>query len=307
MMRNVIDIIFISKKRNFLRNIRLPSNSVTIIPVVFLVIIISTAILFLYNAREIFGEMNISKSEQQHKILRRKLDSLSTLIDHTHNGFENHIVQDNRERTFWQLAYIHPDIWSMGVGGKRYESPNKFLSDNTKDMLNQVYESIDILKGKCYLREVSLNDIQNQIETKLYLWSHIPSTHPLPGRPLGSGFGYRVDPINKRIKMHWGIDIGAPRGTDILATADGVISYTGWHRGYGLTVDIDHGFGFVTRYAHCHSIFVKKGDLVKRGQVIAIVGSTGRTIASHLHYEVHVSGEKVDPKPYIDLSSVIFD
>ncbi|GAI17727.1 unnamed protein product [marine sediment metagenome] len=107
--------------------------------------------------------------------------------------------------------------------------------------------------------------------------------------------------------MHWGIDIGAPRGTNILASADGVVSYIGWNVGYGHTLDIDHGFGFRTRYAHCQRILVEKGDFVKRGQVIAAVGSTGRSIAPHLHYEVHISGVKVNPKPYIDLSSVVID
>jgi murein DD-endopeptidase MepM/ murein hydrolase activator NlpD len=89
--------------------------------------------------------------------------------------------------------------------------------------------------------------------------------------------------------------------------ADGVVSYIGWNGGYGHTLDIDHGFGFRTRYAHCQRILVEKGDFVKRGQIIAKVGNTGRSIAPHLHYEVHVSGVKVNPKPYIDLSSVVID
>lgn len=307
-MRNSTDIIFISKKRNFLHTIKLPSHLIFVVSIILISIIISTTILFLHNTREIFAGMNIKQSEQEHSMLLAKLDDLSKSLNLAHNNFDGFITQDNRERTFWQMAYIHDDIWLMGIGGKEYRPSQKYLLKHTNNILNEIYESIDVLKGKCFLRKRSLNDIENKMESKLYLWAHIPSVHPVPGRRLGSGFGYRVDPINKKtIRMHWGIDIGAPRGTNILATADGVVSYIGLNVGYGLTLDIDHGFGFRTRYAHCQRILVEKGDFVKRGQIIGAVGSTGRSIAPHLHYEVHVSGVKVNPKPYIDLSSIVID
>lgn len=275
---------------------------------VLFLIIVSTIILSSYNAKEIFAEFNTRKSQQENDLLLSKLDSLSNVITETQKSFNEHIAQDNRQRTYWQMAYVHPDIWSMGIGGSDVRLPEEALSDRANGILNQVYESLDVLKGKCELRKTSLTDIDRNVEKKLYLWSHIPSINPVPGRHLGSGFGYRVDPIDKRtIKMHWGVDIGAPVGTDILAAADGVISYTGWNRGYGLCIDVDHGFGFKTRYAHCNCILVKVGDLVKRGDVIAEVGATGRVTCSHLHYEVHVSGVKVDPKPYIDVTSVVVD
>ncbi|MBA7513623.1 hypothetical protein ES705_05639 [subsurface metagenome] len=307
-MRNSTDIIFISKKRNFLHTIKLPPYLIFVVSIILISIIISTTILFLHNTREIFAGMNIKQSEQEHSMLLAKLDYLSKSLNLTHNNFDGFITQDNRQRTYLQMAYIHDDIWLMGIGGKEYRLSQKYLLKHTNNILDEIYESIDVLKGKCFLRKRSLNDIENKIESKLYLWAHIPSVHPVPGRRLGSGFGYRVDPINKKtIRMHWGIDIGAPRGTNILASADGVVSYIGWNVGYGHTLDIDHGFGFRTRYAHCQRILVEKGDFVKRGQIIAKVGNTGRSIAPHLHYEVHVSGVKVNPKPYIDLSSVVID
>jgi len=307
-MKQPIDIIFISKKHNFLRSIKLPGYLLTLLSLVLVGIVVFTMILVSYNTREIFIELNIARSEKEHNLLLHQLDSLNALIDFTHKQFDKSIAQDNRERTFWQMAYIHPDIWSMGVGGEKPLLDEKYLSGRVRERLNEMYEVLDVLKGKCYLRSSSLNDIEAQIKGKITLWSHKPSSHPVPGRPLGSGFGYRVDPIDKKtIRMHWGVDIGAPTGTDILATGDGVVSYTGWRKGYGLTVEIDHGFGFKTRYAHCSSIVVQKGDIVKRGQTIARVGSTGRTVAPHLHYEVHVSGVRVNPVPYIDLANVVFD
>ncbi len=300
-------VIFVSKKRNFLYNTKVSPNLLIVFALILCGTIISIAFLSFYNARAILVSMNIRKCEKENRILLSELDSLSILLNKTHRGFENHIARDKRERTFWQMAYIHPDIWSMGIGGADINPNEGVLSVHASRVLNQIYKSIDVLKGKCYLRQTSLQDIEKQIESNLYLWAHIPSINPLPGKRLGSGFGYRVDPINKRIKMHWGVDIGASRGTAIHASADGVVTYVGRNKGYGLTVDIDHGFGFKTRYAHCNSILVEKGDLIKRGQIIATVGSTGRTVAPHLHYEVHVSGVKVNPRPYIDLSRVVFD
>ena len=307
-MMEFSDIIFVSKKRNFSKNLKIPRYSIIGVFGVLFILIISTVILSSINAREIFAEFSTRKYEQENEILLSKLDSLHNVIVSTHQRFNDHIVQDNRQRTYWQMAYVHPDIWSMGIGGSDVRLPEESLSDRANGILNQVYESLDVLKGKCELRKTSLADIIKTVEKKQYLWSHIPSINPVPGRRLGSGFGYRVDPIDKRtIKMHWGVDIGAPIGTDILVAADGVITYTGWNRGYGLCVDVDHGYGFKTRYAHCNCILVKVGDLVKRGDVIAEVGATGRVTCSHLHYEVHVSGVKVDPKPYIDLTTVVVD
>ena len=205
------------------------------------------------------------------------------------------------------MAHIHPDIWSMGIGGKQDERRPQITNRNTERLINEIYESVDVLRGKYYLRQTSVREIQEQIEDNLYLWSHTPSTHPLPGHRICSGYGYRVDPIDRKVRMHWGIDIGAPRGTKIYATADGVVSHTGWMHGYGWTVIVDHGFGFKTVYAHCQKILVRQNDLVKRGQVLARVGSTGRSISPHLHYEVRVSGMKINPYRYINSTTAIFD
>ena len=303
-MKNLVEIIFISKKRNFLRSLRLPLWSINALLAIFITIAVSTAILFLYNNQEDFDVRAVA---QENGILLKKLDSLNAFLKQDQESFNNSIAQDNRERTFWQMVYIHPDIWSMGIGGKTYQPPNKSISNQPNQMLNEIYGAIDVLKGKCYLRNVSLNEIQNQIEKNLYLWSHIPSINPVTSKSICSGFGYRRDPIDRNIRMHWGIDIGAPRGTPIYASADGVVTSAGWNGGYGWTLDVDHGFGFKTRYAHCSTLLVKKDAPVKRGQLIATVGSTGRTVAPHLHYEICVSGEKINPEEFINFSSVIFD
>ena len=307
-MANRVEIIFISKKHNILKNLKLPVFAIYIIVGTLIAATVSTLLLFVNGTHPTFIKMHLSKVQRENLDLTVRLESLNSTLKRAQNLFDHHVAQDNRERTYWQMAHIHPDIWSMGIGGKQVERSPDIINKNTERIINEIYESIDVLRGKLYLRRTSLDDIDKKIQRSRNLWAHIPSIHPVPGKALGSGYGYRVDPIDRKtVKMHWGLDIGAPRGTNIIATADGVVSEIGWHSGYGLTVVIDHGFGFETRYGHCQRIRVKEGDAVKRGDVVATVGNTGRSIAPHLHYEVQVSGMRVNPKPYIDLSDVVVD
>ncbi len=271
-------------------------------------IVMITVVLTAINAGQFVAEISLKRLASENRDLVSQLRGLNnTLVEH--NGiFNEYIDQGARARSFWQMPGIHPEIWSMGVGGKKTDTAPKYLSSGTKSMLYEIYDAVDVLENKCQLKLSSYEEIHERIDEKYRLWRHIPSINPVPGYNTGSGFGYRVDPIDKRtIRMHEGVDISAPRGTSIIASADGVVSYTGWNLGYGLQVDIDHGYGFRTRYAHCSSLYVSVGDFVKRGQVIAAIGSTGRTTCSHLHYEVHVSGVKVNPSKYIDQSNILFD
>lgn len=306
-MAKRIQAILVSRKNNFRKNLQLPVVLIYFIAAFLVTATISTIVLFVNSTRRTFVRMNVTRWERENRSLVAKLDSINILLKRAQDVFDGHIAMDNRERTYMQMAYIHPDIWSMGIGGKRVEPLPQVVNRNTERMINEINESMDVLKGKYYLRKTSLEEIQAELEDNLHLWAHIPSIHPLPGRRISSGFGYRVDPIDRKIRMHTGVDIGAPRGTSVHVTADGIVRSAGWVGGYGLTAIIDHGFGFETAYAHCQQILVKPGEFVKRGQVIARVGSTGRSISPHLHYEVRVSGIKINPNKYISTASVIFD
>lgn len=116
---------------------------------------------------------------------------------------------------------------------------------------------------------------------------------------IASSFGKRVDPINNTMKFHKGIDISRPPGTEVFAWSDGVISRSGWLRGYGLTVDVTHADGMKTRYAHLMRTTVKKGQKIAKGQIVGRVGDTGRTTGPNLHFEVAVAGKITDPQEYL--------
>ena len=131
------------------------------------------------------------------------------------------------------------------------------------------------------------------------LEANLPLAVPVPGGVLTSGFGYRRSPFTRAWKFHSGLDLAAPRGTPIYAPGDGVVRTAGWNQGYGRMIEIDHGFGLVSRYAHNSTLAVTVGQRVRRGQLISRVGRTGQTTGPHLHYEIEVDGQKVDPLEYM--------
>jgi len=127
----------------------------------------------------------------------------------------------------------------------------------------------------------------------------VPTQQPVPLAPLGSPFGWRIDPFTGRSALHTGLDFQADTGAPIVAAAGGVVVTNEFHPAYGNMIEIDHGNDLITRYAHASQTFVKKGDLVKRGQKIASVGTTGRSTGPHLHFEVLVQGVHQDPRPFL--------
>jgi len=131
--------------------------------------------------------------------------------------------------------------------------------------------------------------------------SSIPSRQPVDlNIALSSSFGGRADPFNGRRRMHQGVDIPGPLGTPVYATADGVVQRAGWVNGYGNLVEINHGNGLETRYGHLSKLIAQPNERVRRGQLIGLMGSTGRSTGSHLHYEVRIAGAAVNPMPYIE-------
>jgi murein DD-endopeptidase MepM/ murein hydrolase activator NlpD len=146
--------------------------------------------------------------------------------------------------------------------------------------------------------EVRVNEVYESNEDSLSFWASSPSLWPVKGW-LTSGFGYRYSPWGGDVRMHKGIDIAAPYGSDIFAPSDGVVIFSGGKGGYGQAVIVDHGFGIKTLYGHNSQLFVAEGDMIKRGQKLASVGSSGSSTGPHLHYEIHVDGIPTDPMNYI--------
>lgn len=147
-------------------------------------------------------------------------------------------------------------------------------------------------------RVKSFQEVSGKIEDERRAFRYTPRGWPTNGY-LTSSYGSRIHPLTGVPEYHDGLDIAAPHGTPIRATADGVVQLAGWASGYGKLVVIDHGNGFSTRYGHNRQVLVRRGDKVKRGQIIALMGETGEATGSHCHYEVRQKGKAVNPKPYL--------
>lgn len=148
----------------------------------------------------------------------------------------------------------------------------------------------------------SIHRMWRQLDTGMAATSAIaiPSRRPIDAMKLSSGYGMRVHPVTGRLARHNGIDIPAPHGTPIYATADGVVGRAQRLGGYGLYVEVEHGNGIQTRYGHMSSFAVASGQRVKKGDIIGYVGSTGRSTGNHLHYEVRIAGTPVNPIPFVE-------
>lgn len=173
--------------------------------------------------------------------------------------------------------------------------------------------TIQKLQARIASQKKSYNQLVDLVKNKEKLLAGTPAIQPVSNKDLNriaSGFGYRIDPVYKTVKLHAGLDFAAPQGTPIYATADGNVSESGFSDGgYGNHVVINHGYGYETLYGHMVRIKARRGQHVKRGEVIGYVGSTGKSTGPHCHYEVHKNGQKLDPVYffYNDLSPQQFD
>ncbi len=230
-------------------------------------------------------------------------DNLTAEVEKLHTQLINmEYRDDNIYRVVLGAEPIDKSIREAGVGGlDRYEDiKNKNVIH--EDIIVKLSESVDNLRRKIYIESKSQDDVVDLAESKEKLFAAIPAIQPVANKQLialASGFGLRIHPIYKVKKMHTGIDFAAAIGTPIYATADGTIDKLDVSfSGYGKMIEIDHGFGYRTRYAHMHGFAVRQGQKIKRGDLIGYVGDTGLSTAPHLHYEVFVNGIHANPVHY---------
>ncbi|MFQ5481400.1 MAG: M23 family metallopeptidase [Nitrospinaceae bacterium] len=190
---------------------------------------------------------------------------------------------------------------NWGVGGPYGLSSASFTTSLERDaqsMLERTSSNLEMLTNQAKIQLISFQELDEYMKNQKTLLSSTPSIWPTRGW-VTSGFGYRKSPFTGLPEKHEGLDIAARKGARVLAPADGKINVAGREYGYGNMIQIDHGYGLVTRYGHNSKNLVKPGDRVKRGQVIALVGNTGRSTGPHLHYEIMLHGVPVDPRNYI--------
>ena len=260
--------------------------------------------------------------QKQFQVVESKLDTLQSALERV-GMMTNKLklitdtqMKDRSERLSFP-AQISPEPSASQQSGERMssddfiqqeplvasESPvntlkGELASEKSVSNYATLVIRIDEAVKDSALKEQSVIELWEMLSDRQSLLASTPNMKPARG-PIGSRFGYRVDPINGRQKMHAGVDITASPGTPVRAPADGVVSFAGWDDFYGKLVSIDHGYGVLTRYAHNSQIYVQVGQKVSKFDVISATGSTGRSTGPHLHYEVRVNGIPVNPMNYI--------
>lgn len=249
------------------------------------------------------ARIEAQRLRSQNRELRTELARFDGRMQDLESTLDQIASNDASFRSIAGLEVIDPEVLQAGVGGPGLGSPQAsalWAVDTTsaKDVFATGYD-LSALERRARLLSESLEEATDSVLAHRDLLESTPSILPTAGWLSSSFSQARMHPIHNRLLPHEGVDLAAPMGTPIFAAAKGKVVRAGWVSGYGLAVEIDHGFGYSTMYGHASTLVVQAGQEVLRGEMIARVGNTGISTSSHLHYEVRVNGVPQDPTTYI--------
>ena len=259
---------------------------------------------FIDSPKEKDLRREINQLTYQYGLLNKKMTSAETVLSDLENR------DDNIYRVIFEAEPIDDNIRQAGVGG--INNYKKLQGYDNSGIMVETEKRLDKILKKSYVQSKSYDEIVELVKKQAEMLAAIPAIQPVANTDLkrmASGFGFRVHPIYKARKFHAGMDFTASTGTEVYATGNGTVVKSESGGGFGQHIVIEHGYGYETLYAHLSSYKVRAGDKVKRGDVIGLVGNTGRSTGPHLHYEVHKNGETVNPVNfyYNDLSPDEYD
>ncbi len=246
---------------------------------------------FLLTPREVVLNREIKFLETNFEVLNKKMDLVEEVLANVQER------DNNMYRVYFNAAPLtDEERKKVSSDASRYNDLKNY--DSSEIVINTI-KRLDTLQHQLVAQSKSLDEITKLSKAKEKFLSSIPAIQPVDNKDLkhmASGYGWRTDPFTKARKFHYGMDFTSPQGTFVYATGDGVVTRAdNASAGYGNHVRIDHGYGYVTLYGHLSAYNVRPGQHVKRGDLIGRVGSTGRSEAPHLHYEVMKNGEHINP------------
>jgi len=269
--------------------------SVYFIGSVFVAVVYWLIFIMLFDSpKEKVLKREISQLSIQYNLINMEMGNVERILDDLQK------TDDNLYRTIFGAEPIPATLRKGGEGGANIYKNLEGYS-NSK-LVVETARRLDQLQRKLYLQSKSFDEIVQMAQGKEDMLRSVPAIMPISNRDLtrtSSGFGLRMHPIYKIVRFHSGMDFTAPLGTEVYATGDGTVSVVqSSQRGYGKHIVIDHGFGYTSTYAHLNDFKVRRGQKVRRGDVIGYVGNTGTSVANHLHYEIQLNGNYVDPVNY---------
>lgn len=283
-------------------------------------VVVAVALLVLLPALVVglAGQRRAADLEAERQRLAYRLEGLERRVEGAESDLARVQAYDAKVR---RLTAVDEGVRPFGIGplgdleiqALQGEVDDVTLPDAAARRVNEAAEAepagdleprVDALADALDAEEISQQELRSYLENREALLRAYPTAWPADGW-ITSHYGFRISPLPGARTFHTGTDIAAAYGTPIRATADGVVISAGHRKAYGYTVEIDHGFGIVTLYAHCSRLLAAEGDLVQRGEIIARMGATGRATGPHLHYEVQRDGVQVDPEDYLLLGETL--
>ncbi len=284
------------KSKRFLR--------IVLAGMVFSVLVLSIGYTFFDSPKEKMLRREIDQYQLNYQVVNDKLDMLSSVLEDLQHR------DDQIYRVIFEAEPMSAVQRDAAFGGTdRYE---QFEGFNNSAVITATMQRIDKISRQLYVQSVSFDEVFNMAKDKADMLASIPAIMPIERgtQRLVSGYGMRIHPIYKTLRMHAGVDFTAPTGTPVYSPGNGVVKTVERSRhGYGMMVIVDHGYGYTTLYAHLSRFNVRKGQTITRGEIIGYVGNTGVSTAPHLHYEVRKNDRTVNPVNYFfnDLSPKEFE
>lgn len=246
-----------------------------------------------------------SRLQRENKTLVKKVDTLEGKVQGLRQEMDQTLEMQNLVATAVDLQPLDKETFAAGIGGRQpldipaLEQPGQDLSSEMLGEFAGLGREVDLMVRQARIQRQGYQAMLDTLEVRQEVRDRIPSIRPTDTGWVSSRFGLRRDPFTGKDHFHHGLDFSIPVGTEVRATGDGVVVMAMRQRGFGNVLKVDHGNSVITIYAHLDHFNVKKGEKVKRGQIIARSGNSGRSTAPHLHYEIRVNGRSVNPVPYI--------
>jgi len=292
-----LSIILVSQRSRGILEKRIPHSLLIAGGVVLFLLIGSGLFLFWSFISSVSQEAKLARVEKENSFLSSELGNVKSIIDSLESGLGKLVEKEDAIRAVFGLPEVGQEIRQLGVGGREYPEPLPSGALWGEDF-EEIRSDIDELYRRIKFENESLEYIYEEVTDKKQLLDHTPSIRPCEGY-LSRGFGMKPDPFTGWMQFHQGMDFAAPRGTPVHAPAHGKVVFTGWYGALGKVVKINHDHNYLTVFGHLNSIKVRKGQEVRRGQLIGGMGSTGYSTGPHLHYEVHYRGHATDPSRFI--------
>lgn len=268
-------------------------------------------ILFLYLFLTFYPSPREKQLLREKASLESQLEVLNSQVDQMQVVMTD--LQQRDDNLYRVLFGAEPIPLSVRQGAQRKIDYYEQLAQMTNsELAADLALKVDLLEKEIYVQAKSYDEVAQMTKEQEIRMENIPAIQPVMNKDLkrvASGYGMRIDPVYHVRKFHQGMDFTAPTGTEVFATGNAKVDFAGWKQGYGNTVILDHGYGYKTLYAHLYKILVRKGQKVRRSDIIALVGNTGKSTGPHLHYEVRLNNKPVDPRNYYfyDLSPEEYD